>query len=102
MQGTLTLHRSQWSEPQQEAFQQLVDADDFYRLRIPSRPEQAESPPVIASLRARCLVKDGFQARAVSGITYPNPNPASASRHGAAAAGLCPLFAAVQSMCRHL
>lgn len=66
-QGPLTLHRSQWSEPQQEAFQQLVDADDFYRLRIPSQPDQPESPPVVASLRARCLVKDGFQARAAGG-----------------------------------
>ena len=74
-QGTLTLHRSEWTEPQQESFQQLVDADDFYRLRIPSQPNQPESPPVVASLRARCLVKDGFQARAASGASDLRPIP---------------------------
>jgi hypothetical protein len=63
VQGTLTLHREQWTEPHLAAFQRLVDADDFYRLRLPSRPDEPESPPVVASVRARCLVKDGFQVR---------------------------------------
>ena len=48
----------------------MVEADGFYHLRLLSRPSDPDSPHVMASLRARCLVKDKFEVTRKRGKRY--------------------------------
>ncbi|CAH8256930.1 unnamed protein product [Arabidopsis lyrata] len=57
----LRFSRNDFSAEEKEAFKNLLKGDDFYRIRLPSN---VVSPPgrefVIASVRARCLPRDGL------------------------------------------
>ncbi|CAN8323512.1 unnamed protein product [Cochlearia groenlandica] len=53
--------RNEFSDEEKDAFNNLVKGDGFYRIRLPSN---VVTPPgreyVIASVRARCLPRDGL------------------------------------------
>ncbi|KAL1194925.1 hypothetical protein V5N11_020049 [Cardamine amara subsp. amara] len=57
----LRFSRNDFSAEEKDAFKNLLKGDEFYRIRLPSN---VISPPgkefVIASVRARCLPRDGL------------------------------------------
>ncbi|KAG7588892.1 hypothetical protein ISN44_As07g012130 [Arabidopsis suecica] len=57
----LRFSRNDFSAEEKDAFKNLLKGDDFYRIRLPSN---VVKPPgrefVIASVRARCLPRDGL------------------------------------------
>ncbi|CAG7906212.1 ER membrane protein complex subunit 10 [Brassica rapa] len=57
----LRFARNEFSDEEKDAFKNLLKGDDFYRIRLPSN---VVTPPgreyVIASVRARCLPRDGL------------------------------------------
>lgn len=60
--GRLILSRTPLSGEERAAFEQLVQRDGFYRVKIPGAAQKLDaSYDVIASVRARCLVQSGFQ-----------------------------------------
>ncbi|KAL0669510.1 hypothetical protein Bca4012_032214 [Brassica carinata] len=62
----LRFSRNEFSDEEKDAFQNLLKGDDFYRIRLPSN---VVTPPgreyVIASVRARCLPRDGLDEHIV-------------------------------------
>ncbi|CAH2079545.1 unnamed protein product [Thlaspi arvense] len=58
--------RNEFSDEEKDAFNNLLKGDDFYRIRLPSN---VVTPPgreyVIASVRARCLPRDGLDEHIV-------------------------------------
>ncbi|CAH8307324.1 unnamed protein product [Eruca vesicaria subsp. sativa] len=57
----LRFSRNGFSDEEKDSFKNLLKGDDFYRIRLPS---SVISPPgkefVVASVRARCLPRDGL------------------------------------------
>uniref|UniRef100_A0A5B7ALJ6 ER membrane protein complex subunit 10 n=1 Tax=Davidia involucrata TaxID=16924 RepID=A0A5B7ALJ6_DAVIN len=57
----LRFSRNAFTEKEQELFKKLLEADDFYRIRVPSN---VLSPPgreyIISAVKARCLPRDGL------------------------------------------
>lgn len=57
----LRFSRNDLTATEKEKFKQLLESDDFYKIRLPSdvlNPTEKES--VISSVKARCLSKDGL------------------------------------------
>uniref|UniRef100_A0A5B7BQY6 ER membrane protein complex subunit 10 n=1 Tax=Davidia involucrata TaxID=16924 RepID=A0A5B7BQY6_DAVIN len=57
----LRFSRNSFTKTEEQEFKKLLEADDFYRIRVPS---DVLSPPgrdyIISSVKARCLPRDGL------------------------------------------
>ncbi|CAM6110307.1 unnamed protein product [Calypogeia fissa] len=72
------LSRDAFSEEDKKKFQELLDKDDFYSIRVPSNVLNPGKSYAVSSVKARCLAESNFQERFdfqmdqgnVIGVTY--------------------------------